>query len=193
MPVRGFTVDDLFRLLNLYFFIVVAIGKDFFVYFSRTFWVFKIFSFLVSVFLIFAIINITRKTSSEMTKLRSLELQDFLVIKPKLKSRTVKAWESVKFYLKSENQNDLKLAVIEADNIFDVLIKTLGYKGKNLEERLARIKPEQFSNLADLGRAHDIVRRMRIEEEIQITHQGAKSIVEVYQKTFEEAGVINKE
>ncbi len=191
MFLNNFSLDDILRLLNIFFFTGIAFAKNLLSFFSRTFWVFKALSFIVSILLIWVIVHISRKTSKEMTKLRSLDLEDFLVVKPKFKSKSLKAWESVQFYLRSENENDLKLAVIETDNIFAALLKTLGYKGENFEERFQKLKPVHFSNLADLENAHRIARRMVIEEEIRITYQGAKSVIEVYEKVFQDVGLID--
>lgn len=93
-------------------------------------------------------------------------------------------------HVQSENPNDWKLAIIEADVILDQTLIERGYVGGTLGERLKNITPTQLGSIQDAWDAH-IVRN-------QIAHQGADFIltkrlteetIAKYRRVFTELGV----
>jgi len=91
----------------------------------------------------------------------------------------------------SDSPNDWRLAIIEADIILDDTLKSKGYIGNSLGERLKSISPNQLASIDDAWEAHKVRNR--------IAHDGAdfvltKRIVDDtlarYQNVFREFGVI---
>jgi len=99
-------------------------------------------------------------------------------------------WEVVRSRLKSRNESDYKVAIIEADNIIDVLIAGMAYPGENMGERLNNIPERQFESLNELKAAHEIRNRIIHEENFQVSREYAKEILKRYESFLEEFEVL---
>jgi hypothetical protein len=100
-------------------------------------------------------------------------------------------WERVITHLNSVNSADWRLAVIEADIMLDELLKTLGYIGESLGDRLKAVEKSDMLTLDNAWDAH------RIRN--QIAHQGAdfplsereaKRAIALYESVFKEYKII---
>ncbi len=90
----------------------------------------------------------------------------------------------------SEHPNDWKLAIIEADIILDDLLKTRGYAGSTLGERLRSITPSQLESLDDAWEAHKVRNRIAHDgADFVLTKRLAQETIVRYQKVFKEFGV----
>lgn len=91
----------------------------------------------------------------------------------------------------SENPNDWKLAIIEADIILDGLLKERGYVGATLGERLKSISPNQLGSLQDAWEAHK-TRNMIAHEgpDFVLTKRMAEETIVRYKRVFAEFGVL---
>ncbi len=151
-------------------------------YASFTFSVIKIF---LEIYAIVLIVNIIL-----LLKQRGLggDLRDTLLgmnIPPELVSRKGKLrakWEKTRAKLKSKNESDYKVAIIEADNIIDDLIKRMGYAGENFGERLGNITPGQIENIEDLKKAHEIRNRIIHDERFVLTKEEAKKTLGYFEE-----------
>lgn len=99
------------------------------------------------------------------------------------KSKMQKKWDKVLERLDSGNMSQYKVAILEADEIADKLLAGIGYKGANMSERLAQIRPEQLDNYTDeLARAHQIRNRIVHEENFVVDKEMAKETIEIYER-----------
>jgi hypothetical protein len=112
---------------------------------------------------------------------------ELTIKKKKLKIK----WLEIKEKLKSENESEYKVAVIEADNLIDDLLKKLGYKGENLSERLDNIYPGQVEHIEEIRRAHETRNRIIHEENFQISQKEAKETLDLYEKFLDFFGVLD--
>ena len=83
--------------------------------------------------------------------------------------------------LKSKNESDYKVAIIEADNIIDDLIARMNYAGENMTERLDNITPGQIENIEDLRKAHDTRNRIIHDESFVLTKKEAEKTLGYYE------------
>lgn len=91
----------------------------------------------------------------------------------------------------SENPNDWKLAIIEADIILDDALKQKGYQGVSLGERLKGVGPHQLSTLQDAWEAHKIRNRIAHDgADFVLTKRLAQETINRYQRVFSELGVL---
>ena len=90
-------------------------------------------------------------------------------------------WAKVKEKLKSKNESDYKVAIIEADKIIDDLIARMNYKGENMGERLDNITPGQIENIEDLRKAHEIRNRIIHDESFVLTKKEAEKTFEYFE------------
>jgi hypothetical protein len=106
--------------------------------------------------------------------------------KKKMKTR----WNVVRARLKSDNESEYKVAIIEADNIIDDLVRNMTYPGANMGERLNNVPEGQIESLEELKKAHEIRNRIIHEENFQVSREYAKEILKKYEAFLEEFEVL---
>ncbi len=101
------------------------------------------------------------------------------------KSKMRKRWTKIRRRLESDNAFQYKAAVLEADSMIDKVLSDMGYAGKNMSERLEKIKPAQIHNYEDLKNAHQIRNRIIHEADFSIDKKQTEEIVEIYESLLE--------
>lgn len=145
-------------------------------------------SWLVSALLLFGLIYayIRHEQLSEVgSEILRQQEQAFA----KLHRKDVKnlRWQDVLTHIDSDRSNDWKLAIIEADIILDELLKTLGYAGQSVGEKLKSASPETFKTINQAWRAHNMRNRVAHEgAELELGKREAKETITEYQMVFEE-------
>lgn len=96
-------------------------------------------------------------------------------------------WESIEKHSESENPNDWRQAIIEADIILDEMVTRMGYKGDNLGEKLKSIEASDFVTLNNAWEGHKVRNRIAHEgAEFVLTKRQAKETIELYKSVFRE-------
>ncbi len=96
-------------------------------------------------------------------------------------------WQMVLDRVNSMNPSDWKLAILEADNMLDEMIRKMGYRGENLGERLKAIEPSDFTNIQNAWEAHKVRNKIAHEgSEFFLSHREARRIVGLYEQVFKE-------
>jgi hypothetical protein len=97
----------------------------------------------------------------------------------------------VREHIESDNPNDWKHAIIEADIILDKALKQLGYAGASLGERLRSITPSMLATIDDAWEAHKIRNHIAHSgPDFVLTHKIAKEAVLRYERVFTELGLL---
>ena len=100
-------------------------------------------------------------------------------------------WQQIQRHIGSENPNDWRLAIIEADIMLDRTLKDAGYAGNSVGERLKSASPLQFTTLQDAWDAHVVRNKIAHEgSDFLLTHRVAKEVIVKYQRVFSEFGVL---
>ncbi len=93
-------------------------------------------------------------------------------------------------HIDSENPNDWKLAIIEADIILDEALKNQGFVGSSLGERLRSISSVQLNSLNDAWEAHKVRNRIAHDgADFVLTHRLAVETINRYRRVFSELEV----
>lgn len=96
-------------------------------------------------------------------------------------------WESVQRHIESQNQNDWKQAILEADVILDSILTAMGYKGESVGEKLKRVEKADFESLDDAWDAHKVRNQVAHDGSAFVLSQyEAKRVINMYKKVFEE-------
>jgi ABC-type lipoprotein release transport system permease subunit len=90
-------------------------------------------------------------------------------------------WKRIRGKLEIDNESAWKVAIIEADNLIDDLLKRMGYAGENFGERLAGINPGQIENVEDLKKAHETRNRIIHEENFKLEKEQAEEVLGYYE------------
>ncbi|MCX6713043.1 MAG: hypothetical protein NTY66_02445 [Candidatus Vogelbacteria bacterium] len=95
-------------------------------------------------------------------------------------------WEEVERLISSDNESDLKLAVIEADKMLEDLLSTLGYAGESIGDRLMNVGKGDMESLDDAWEAHKYRNRIAHEVDFKISQHEAKQVIALYGRVFRE-------
>lgn len=100
-------------------------------------------------------------------------------------------WIAVSDYIKSENENDWRLAILESDTILDSLLDNLGFEGDTTGEKLKKADPEKFANLNKVWEAHNIRNRIAHEgSDFKISKHEADRVIYIYEQVFRDYNFI---
>jgi hypothetical protein len=100
-------------------------------------------------------------------------------------------WQSVQAHLSSENPNDWKLAIIEADVLLDRMLDKAGYTGATIGDKLKSATNRSFATLDDAWEAHRV--RNQIAHggsDFVLTHRIAQDTLIKYERVFREFSFI---
>ncbi len=96
-------------------------------------------------------------------------------------------WHKVTSHMNSDNQNDWKQAILEADTMLDEILNGLGYQGSSIGEKLKRVQPGEFKAVQDAWDAHKVRNQIAHDgSAFQLTHHEANQVIQRYRKVFEE-------
>lgn len=103
-------------------------------------------------------------------------------------------WHSVQQHLASDNPNDWKLAIIEADVLLERMLDKAGYAGATIGEKLKSASSRSFSTLEDAWQAHRV--RNQIAHggtDFILTQRMAKDTLILYERVFKEFSFVSEE
>ena len=93
-------------------------------------------------------------------------------------------------HLESQNPNDWKLAIIEADIILDDTLKRQGYAGPTLGDRLKSISPESLHSIRDAWDAHMVRNKIaHAGADFVLTQKIARETIMQYERVVKELGI----
>ena len=98
------------------------------------------------------------------------------------------AWSSIKKFSQSMTSSEWKISVIEADKLVDDVLKSKGYVGDSMGERLMSIDPSRFLTLQDVWDAHKL-RNIIVHDMNQvISKEQAVNAIYAYERFLQELG-----
>ncbi len=151
-------------------------------------------SFILSIMLFIGIIysverlkQIRRKEEEIYNPKIEIAYQEVVKGDPELAHR----WDKIKTHIESENENDWRQAIIEADIMLEELLTKMGYRGVSIGEQLKRVERSDFNTLDDAWEAHKARNRIAHDGSgYVISKLEAKRIIDLYRKVFDEFFVI---
>lgn len=99
-------------------------------------------------------------------------------------------WEEIKRHVNSFVEAEWKLAVIEGDKFVDDVLKTAGFAGESMGERLMLIKPDQIINLQYLWDAHKLRNLLVHDPNFRLTHQQALFAINAFESVLKELSAL---
>ncbi len=151
--------------------------------------VLQIISMLLSVFFATGIVYSNIRLS-QLNKARNKELHDAANSSSLLKTGSEKKnskWERVLKHIQTDNPNDWRTAILEADIILDDMMDAVGYSGATLSDKLKAVEKSDFTTIDLAWEAHKVRNQIAHEgSDFLITYREAKRVVGLYRKVFEE-------
>lgn len=146
------------------------------------------FSFILSSLLIVFIMYVIFRINGIYAKQRKAlnPPKKILEKKEEEKLRNEK-WDIVEEHISSENPNDWRLAILEADIALGEMLDKLGYRGESIGEQLKSVDKSDFTTIDDAWEAHKIRNLIAHEgASFLITEREAKRVISLFKKVFDE-------
>lgn len=146
--------------------------------------VIKILFIVISVLFIILIIYFLVKT--DFLKWWFLKfLKNFLFPKIVRKKWIASKWKNAKKNLeKGKIESQWKVSVIKGLNIFEEILKEMGYPGKNLMERVTKLNKEDISNFDELLKIVQTCQDFVRDPDYKLSKEEAQDILENFEKTL---------
>jgi len=110
---------------------------------------------------------------------------------PIKKDEFVARWAKIKERMAKMEEAEYKLAIIEADKLFDELLRRMMYKGKDMGERLQQITSEQLSNINAVWESHKARNMLSHDINYHINYSDAERIIQNYKDAFRELEILD--
>jgi hypothetical protein len=108
------------------------------------------------------------------------------------KKRAGEAWAAVQKHFFAGDVNDLKIAIVEADNILNDALRYAGVRGVNLGDRLKNIKHGTMPNLEDVWTAHKLRNEIAHETNFSLKRDTTERALNAYEVALKNLGVFDK-
>lgn len=149
----------------------------------------KAFSILFSLLLFGLVLFFLIKTG--WFTLRASRIKDVVLRVNISKKKSVKIWKNIQRHFYAGDDNSLKLAILEADKALDEILVVSGFRGGSLGDKLKKLTTAEISNLDEVWEAHKLRNRIVHELDFKLNREIAEKALGIYQRTFEELGLLD--
>lgn len=143
----------------------------------------QIFFSIFSYILIFAIILLIYRMQLAAAVKAKMKAAEKAGETPR-ESRILGRWNKIKERLDTNDENNYKLAILEADAMFDGVVESLGYLGKDLEDKIRQIPSREVGNADELIEAHKLRNTIVDNPKTSISYYQAKKAFDVFEKAL---------
>jgi len=113
-----------------------------------------------------------------------IDFIEFLKFRPYERPRASKKWKKIMGRLEQGTESEAKLAIIEADDLLNEILKRMGYEGETLGEKLKKVKKTILPNLDEVLKVHKIKSDIVYDPGFRLTLEQAKNFLEIYQRAL---------
>lgn len=158
-------------------------------YFHIAFLILKIIFIIAFFCLLGGIIYFLLKT--DFLKVYILEdLIEFLSFKPYGMAKSQKRWSKIRERLRSNDEDDFKVAVIEANLFLNELLKEKGCEGIDVKEKLERLGEDVISNFDDFLEVYKTYKFVSEDPSYHLTKKEAERFLDVYEAIMKDLGFL---
>lgn len=102
-----------------------------------------------------------------------------------------KAWQKILLRMQKNDEANLQLALIEADNLFDDLLKQMQLPGESMADRLKYVNSSQVSNIDEIWQAHKLRNQIVHNHEYSAARNEIEFSIKAYEKALKELEFID--
>lgn len=179
-----FYFSKLFVLLQKLGLITVTNGQVLFTG-DQFFFIFKLLAIFISVFCTFLAVDFFFRLLAVRREENLKRLAEMVAYLPENLGKNQR-WAELELLLGSENEAELKTAIIEADKMLDELLINLKYQGESLGDRLAAVEKGDMLSLEAAWEAHKYRNKIAHESGFVVTNREARRIMDLYRQVFKE-------
>jgi len=143
---------------------------------------------IITIILVGGIVYVSVRTG----QIRAREARRIREAVPKaMEPKRNERWDKVLEHTASDNPNDWRLAIIEADIMLDEVVMRMGYQGGTLGDKLKQIARGDLQSLDAAWEAHKVRNQIAHEgSDYILTQREAKRVIDLYGAVFEEVKFI---
>jgi len=150
----------------------------------------KYFLIFLTILFIIGIVLILMRVEAGF-KIKVVELVEKAIEMGKIsKAKARKEWDVVLYDLDSNDCQNYKKAVVNAEKLFDRVLKMANFSGSNMEDRLRRVPDKQLEFKDDIIWAHKLKRMISEDENFEVEHEEAKRAVYIFERVLKDVGII---
>ncbi|MGB9743150.1 MAG: hypothetical protein ACPLW9_00290 [Minisyncoccales bacterium] len=155
---------------------------------TNWFLVIKFFFIIISsLFIVFIILGFLNTSWAEARFI--INLREFFNYQPIEIRGYKKTWRKIKARLESGLEAEYKLAVIEAEELFEEILKKIGYPGEELLEKLEKLTPDIISNINEIKQAHQIRNQIVYDPNYHLSLEEAAKVINIFDKALQELDI----
>ncbi len=156
---------------------------------ATTIFFLKLCAYVLSVFLVWAILSTSRKLAATYAQLMA-PLKPPKEIKYGVEAPATfvnPRWARVLEHVNSPNASDWRLAILEADIMLGDMLDKLGYPGATIGDKLKSVEERDFASLNDAWEAHKVRNAIAHEgSDLVMNKPEAERVVRLFEKVFKE-------
>lgn len=165
-----------------------AVGQSFSSAYDAHLILLQILSVMISAAFIGGIVYFIIETG--WLRIRMERIQDVVLKTDVSKKRVQASWDDIEAHFFAGDDNDLRVAIIEADTLLDDALRGAGIPGAQLGDRLKKVKTSQLPNVEEVWQAHKIRNRIAHESDFVLKRDLAEKALTVYEKALQSLGVL---
>lgn len=104
----------------------------------------------------------------------------------------LQGWRSVELLMQSQSASDWNMAVLRADALLDDTLRSVGYDGQTIADRLKVVDPNQLPSLDRVWSAHRLRNAIAHDPTDQHTRETIASAIASYRQAFRDLGFITE-
>lgn len=96
--------------------------------------------------------------------------------------KIIKRWNRIKKRKETGAEYEYKLALMEAEELFNDVLKDKGFEGKNFEERVQNVEEIQLPNIEEILEAHRIRNSVAHDPNYKLSVEEANKVLGIYER-----------
>ena len=110
---------------------------------------------------------------------------EFITFRPFGIKKIVKVWDKITARLDTGLESEYKLAVTEADDMMDDILKRMSITGETLGEKLKNLTSATLPNIEEIIESHQVRNNIVHNPDYELSLDEAKKLLAVYEKAFQ--------
>ncbi|MEK7636634.1 MAG: hypothetical protein AAB362_03025 [Patescibacteria group bacterium] len=148
------------------------------------------FSFVFFAGIVITIVKMSELKRAKVFAVTARDAEKALHAEQAYRTKSMKVWSDIVGKANSDNPSDWLSAVIQADAVFDDILKRMGIHGETMGERLQKLDQSKLSSLQSIWDAHKLRNRIAHTPSTMLRKDELLDAIEKYKKGLREFGYL---
>jgi hypothetical protein len=118
------------------------------------------------------------------------DLYEATSYKPFGVKQSAKEWKRISARIKSGEESDHKLALIEADDLLEERLRAMGYKGGKMQDLLSQVPGTILPNVEEVIRVHQLRNNIVHDPDYKLDPEEASEAISIFERALQELGAV---